>query len=82
MLRFETVRDGAIQHMTGKRDGSSKSLDVQLHMRLTSSDRDRLAKLGGVIPMPMNAIAREAMRLGMSQLEKNPSALIQPVSTR
>ena len=68
--------------MTGKRESSSRSLVVQLHMRLTPGDRDRLERLGEVIPMPMNAIAREAMRLGLAQLERNPSALIQPVSTR
>ncbi|MCP4467729.1 MAG: hypothetical protein GY813_13395 [Halieaceae bacterium] len=54
----------------------TETLSEALYLRCAPSDMERLDELVERIPVASrNAIAREAMRLGMAALEKDPSLL-------
>lgn len=60
-----------------------ETLRRQLAIRLTEEDVRRLDALVGIVPVATkNALAREALRLGMGLLEKNPRHLLRPKRSR
>ena len=59
-----------------KKDGT---LSAALFLRISAEDERRLDALAERIPIASkNAIAREAMRLGLSLLEEDPARLVAP----
>lgn len=59
------------------RSSKAKTLDAALYLRVGSEDVQRLDALVERLPIASrNAIAREAMRLGIALLEEDPARLV------
>lgn len=62
--------------MAKTKKATTETLSEALYLRCAPGDMERLDGLVERIPIASrNAIAREAMRLGMAALEKDPSLL-------
>jgi hypothetical protein len=69
--------------IVAKKKTGDGTLDAALYLRITTEDLERLDKLTERLPIASrNAIAREAMRLGLEALEKDPTRLVLPVKSR
>ena len=56
-------------------------LEEQMTLRLAQADVERLDALEGLVRgMSRNAMAREALRIGMQALAKDPGLLIRPAT--
>lgn len=54
-------------------------LDKQVAIRLARSDLQRLQELTTKIRvLSRNAVAREALRIGLDELERDPTRILQP----
>ncbi len=61
-------------------DDDEDALTQQLNLRVSKRDIDRLNKVRG--PVPRSLLAREAMRRGLEDFEKDPALVLKiPPST-
>lgn len=61
--------------MATKKRAATEDESKQVNVRLSSTDYSRLEKLAELLPI--TAIARAAMLIGLAEIEKRPAALLE-----
>lgn len=56
---------------------NTKALVQQVTLRVTDTDIDQIERISANLPLKRSAIIRAALRLGMRQLEADPTLLLQ-----
>ena len=64
---------------TKKKAASEAGESVQLNFRVSQEDYDRLEKLTSLLPL--SAIARAALLIGLAEIEKNPARLLEAAAS-